>query len=266
MPWNASTSDKVPRKVNLEDIRASIDSALRNLAKQQGSLVIPIDLAEVCRVIGVEWEFRWMIPEGVTAIVDDKLKIFIRSNFSGEQLSEKRQRFTWAHEICHALLYDLSSKPPKPIEDSPNDRVLESLCQNGAGYLLMPPAEIKRLFNLSRPVASVDDVVLLSNRFGASYEVVIRRLKQESDCLRSDYALVLLRRRDGEDEIIASAHDIWLRTLLPEPTRGQAFAEWARSFLNESQQTRPDEWENGRTKVRIAPISRFLAIAEFRQA
>ena len=254
------------RKANLEDIRTSIDATLRSLAKEQGGLTLPIDLAAVCRIIGIEWEFRWMIPEGVTAVVDNKLKIFIRSNFSEEQVSEKRQRFTWAHEICHALLYDLSFTPPKPVQDAPNDMQLEFLCQNGAGYLLMPGTEIKRIFNLSRPVASIDDAVALNNHFGASYEVVIRRLKQESDCLRADYALVLLRSHNGVDEILGAAHDIWLKTFLSEPARGLAFADWAKPFLSQAAQTGPKEWEKGHTKMRIAPISRSLSIAEFKLA
>lgn len=255
-----------PRKANLEDLRASIEAMLRNLAKEKGGLTVPLDLAAVCRVIGVEWEFRWMIPEGVTAVVDDKLKIFIRSNFSEDQISDKRQRFTWAHEICHALLYDLSSTPPKPAQDTPKDAQLESLCQNGAGYLLMPGTEIKRIFNLSRPVASIDDAIVLSNQFGASYEVVIRRLKQESDCLRADYALVLLHSQNGADEILSAAHDVWLKTFLPEPTRGVLFADWAKPFMNQATQTGPNEWEKGRTRMRVAQISRHLSIAEFKPA
>jgi Zn-dependent peptidase ImmA (M78 family) len=89
-----------------------------------------------------------MIPEGVTAVIDDKLRIFIRNNFSEEDIIDKRQRFTWAHEICHALLYDLTAVPPKPAADTPKDAQLEALCQSSAGYLLMPTAEIKRMFNL----------------------------------------------------------------------------------------------------------------------
>lgn len=127
-----------------------------------------------------------MIPEGVTAVVDGKLKIFIRNNFSDEQMKDNRRRFTWAHEICHALLYDLSSSPPRAADDTPKDAALEWLCQNGAGYLLMPTSEIKRVFNLSRPVSSIDDVLALSEQFGASIEATIQRLKQESDCLRTD--------------------------------------------------------------------------------
>lgn len=256
----------MPRKAKLEDIRSSIDAVLRSLATQQGGgVTLPINLAEVCRIIGVDWEFRWMIPEGVTAIVDDRLKLFIRSNFSEEQVTDKRQRFTWAHEICHALLFDLSCTPPKPAEDAPKDAVLEFLCQNGAGYLLMPTSEMTRKFNLFRPVASIDDVITLSNDFDASYEVVIRRLKQESDCLRADYALILLRTRNGVDEIVASAHDIWLKTILPEPTIGQAFTDWAKSLLSMAQQTGPEQWENGHTKIRVAPLSRHLSVAELSQ-
>lgn len=254
------------RRANLEDVRASIDATLYRLAKEKGGLTIPIDLAAICRIVGVDYEFRWMIPEGVTGVVDDKLKIFIRNNFPEEQVSEKRQRFTWAHEICHALLYDLFSTPPKPAQDTPKGAQLESLCQNGAGYLLMPATEIKRIFNLSRPVASIDDVVELSNQFAASYEVVIRRLKQESACLRTDYALVLTRNNNGVDEVLSAAHDIWLKTFLQEPVRGQAFEDWAKPFLSQAMQTGPNEWEKSGVKMGLKRVSRYSMIVEIKQA
>ncbi len=253
------------RKANIDDLRNSIDASLTKLAEKQGGLKVPIDLAEVCRIIGVDWELRWMVPEGVTAIVENKLKIFIRSNFSEEQVADNRLRFTWAHEICHALLYELSSSPPRPAADTPKDAALEWLCQNGAGYLLMPTREIRRIFNLSRPISSINDVLLVSKEFGASIEATIRRLKQESDCLRAGYAIILIRNQNGEDEILGAAHDIWLNTFLPEVRRGSRFAEWSKPFMAGAAQIGPDEWEKGSVRMQVTPISRYLSAAEFRQ-
>ena len=253
------------RKASIDDLRNSIDASLAKLAAKQGGLKVPIDLAEVCGIIGVDWELRWMVPEGVTAVVGNKLKIFIRSNFSEEQIADNRLRFTWAHEICHALLYDLSSSPPKPAADTPKGAALEWLCQNGAGYLLMPTREIRRIFNLSRPLSSIDDVLWLSKEFGASIEATIRRLKQESDCLRAGYAIILIRNQNGEDEILSAAHDVWLKTLLPDFTRGTRFTECAKPFMSGAVQIGPDEWEKGSVRMRVAPISRYLSAAEFTQ-
>jgi hypothetical protein len=253
----------MPRQAsNLADLRNDIDAALERLSKANGDLPLPIDLAELCRIIGVEWEFRWMIPEGVTGVVEERLKIFLRSNFSEEGRSDVRQRFTWAHEICHALLYNIDSRPPKPRPDAPNGAALEGLCQRGAGYLLMPTSAVEKYFNFKNPLSTMADVTMLAETFGVSYEVVVRRLKEITRCLQASYALVLLRNEDGTDYIQAAAHDIWLETVVSAPVSGQAFAGWAKLLTDRCTQIGPDEWEGDDLSLKVRRVTRSLSIAE----
>jgi hypothetical protein len=251
-------------KATVADIRSSIDAALDRLSKRTSGLKLPVDLHEVCRTLEVEVEFKWMIPEGVTAVIGNKLRIFLRNNFSDEENLDNRERFTWAHEICHALLYDRTSTPPTPLEDAPKNAQLEMLCQRGAGYLLMPTPLITRMFSLAKPLSSVEDVVSLSSAFGASYEVVIRRLHEEKECMTTGYALVLLRDRQGGVSIEAAAHDVWLKTFLPSPQRGQNFSEWVKPFRDGALQVGPDQWEKGSVRLRLRELTRTLTIAELK--
>jgi hypothetical protein len=251
-------------KATVADMRSSIDAALDKLSKRTAGLRIPVDLNELCRTLDVEVEFKWMIPEGVTSVIGNNLRIYLRNNFSNEEKLDNRQRFTWAHEICHVLLYDRTSMPPIPLEDAPKHAQLEMLCQRGAGYLLMPTPSISRMFSLAKPLSSIDDVVALSTAFGASYEVVVRRLQEESECMTTGYALILLRDRQGGPFIEAAAHDVWLKTFLPSPQRGQNFSEWVKPFRDDAFQVGPNRWEKGSVKLQLRELARTLTIAELK--
>ncbi len=143
----------MPSRLSITDLRTRIDWILRKYTTVTGALTVPVDLASVCEQLGVVVEWRSMIPEGVTAIASGELRIFLQSNFRGDPRLRRRQRFTWAHEVCHALFYEGLPGNPRLMAGTPGGSVLEKACQQGAGYLLVPTVSLLKRTGRERPTS-----------------------------------------------------------------------------------------------------------------
>jgi hypothetical protein len=228
---------------------------------------VPVDLEAVCRVIGVSVERRPMVPEGVLCVAPTGLSICLQNNFDADTTQRRRQRFTWAHEICHALLFDDRELPPKPLEGAPSGEKLENLCHIGARALLMPPALLQRHHTRLNPVSSLEDVDKLAVSYDVSLDVVLRRL-HETDSLVSDgYALALIRLHNGLERVEAACFGAWLLQYLSPPAWGDQFGQWASPVLSGASQVAAGEWLNKRLGVRVVVSARSQKskLIEFRR-
>ena len=145
-----------------------------------------------------------------------------------------RDRFTLAHEIVHTFFFN-SASPPGKIEGYPRGRTLEDLCQYGARQLLLPEPLLKRQLTGGEPVSS-GLVCRIADYFGASPEVVIRRLDECGTIEHSGPSLLIAREMaDADDaEIIAAFIDPLLLTLRLRPEPYSSLSDWSAGMLDES--------------------------------
>ena len=99
-----------------------------------------------------------------------------------------RQRFTAAHEICHIIK---DAKDKQIVCYSNSDEYIEKFADSFAASLLMPKDELRK--QISERVGqnnelTLDDVLLISNYFGTSFESCFYRI-------RNTYPYVLKFRR-----------------------------------------------------------------------
>ena len=101
-------------RLTFESFAKKLDWALSKLGIKVSP---PVDLSALSEALGVTINFRPMVPEGVFDIVGGKLTLFLQNNFASNPAWHRRTRFTWAHELCHALMLDTSGGIPKPLEN-----------------------------------------------------------------------------------------------------------------------------------------------------
>jgi hypothetical protein len=230
------------RRLKFSDMKSRIDWALRQFSENSGTKVgVPIDLARLCECVGISVQWRLMIPEGVMAVESGRLTVYLQENFIDDSRMRTRQRFTWAHEICHALLYDDTGSGPKPMDGMPGGAALEQLCQQGAAHLLMPSESLESC--RKDPIASITAFDALAARFDVSAEAMLRRLHEADGTVAADYGIFLLRRVEDEYQVRASAYGSWLTPYLVRPALGERFEKWSGPLLNNSVQISPDSWE-----------------------
>jgi len=252
----------------LAKLRSRIDSLLLTLEKAEGDLVTPIDLDALSKLIGVGIEWRRMVPEGLTCATPEGLKIYLQSNFLEQPGVRVRQRFTWAHELCHALFYDLKVTPPKKQPSSPAGASLERLCQEGAAYLLVPDILLRRHFISLNPVQSIADIDRVMHDYGVSTDVAVRRIHQVGS-IQDGYAVLLLREAKGDTRIEAVCFGGWLRRFFFEiPEIGGSFRSWSANFMRNAIAVDGRTWKSALDGEDILLVrsrrSPFSEIAELR--
>ena len=172
-----------------------------------------------------------MVPEGITCATPDGLKIYLQSNFLEQPGIRVRQRFTWAHELCHTMFYDFKASPPKKHPRSPTAASLERLCQEGAAYLLVPELLLCRQFTPLNPVNSIADIDQVTHDYAVSTDVAMRRIHQAGN-IQDGYAALLLREANGDTRIEAVCFRGWLRRFFVEiPEIGSSFQAWCGNFM-----------------------------------
>ena len=213
----------------VSDLRSRIEWALSQLNCRDSPPAVPVDLAALCATLGIEVEWRWMIPEGVMVENAGKLRICLQSNFRDGQRITRRQRFTWAHEICHALFYDQTEGLARLMPGAPSRAALERMCQQGAGYLLIPSSDFAGACSREKPVPRPPTWMSCRSAIKSLPDVMLRRLHESGGSLLNDYAILLLRTREGHSRIDAAAFGPWLRAHIDAPEIGQAFDQSGRS-------------------------------------
>ena len=216
-----------------EFINSRVDWILGRNPKNLGP---PVDLEAVAQDAGINVRYIPMIPEGVFAIEKAQAVIYLQSNFTTESSARLRQRFTFAHEICHSLFYDFRRSPPSVLRGTPRGDGLESLCHHGAGQLLVPLEQLLTAVG-TEGVSNVDDILNLTRSFNVSLEVMIRRIAKVEQSRPADAAFVLAKRdSSGEWRVSAAALDrSSFRIFASEPKIGMPYQDWVQQ-LDEGRQ------------------------------
>jgi hypothetical protein len=178
-----------------------------------------------------------MIPRGGLATFGGGFDVFIRHQESRELSLEdadgiavlnRRQRFTFAHELAHTFFFRLDRQPPVAVESVPDYIELEDACDRAAAQILVPTTSLRR-FTRGREVMSPELAVEVSDRFSVSIAVALGRLSRLAE-FDSDPIGVLLVERNGapEHRISAMFFKTGLLPFLPRPKAHQSFLEWGR--------------------------------------
>jgi hypothetical protein len=100
-----------------------------------------------------------------------------------------RERFTFAHEISHTFFYDSELQSSR---SQPRKQLLESLCNQGAGCLLMPEFLVKNEMGTGGRLTSIEMALNIAAVARVSPTVAVRRLDEFESLKAEDYALIVL--------------------------------------------------------------------------
>jgi len=244
----------------LERIRAILAEA----AKASGPLRPPVDPCELAELFGVmSIERRPMIPEGVLVPQRGGFRMYLQSNFSLDGQTDARARFTVAHELGHALLYDLNAEVPVPLKGSPKGERLERLCNVAASEILVPESLIKNELQSAR-VASADEIFVLASRFRVSVEMMMRRLHELELTADDQFAAVLVdAARSGNASIRAACYGPLLLCNVSRPKIGSEFASWVLPLLSPTGTPNDCEWVHDAPSAKIAAKKVFRSPRSF---
>jgi hypothetical protein len=143
-----------------------------------------------------------------------------------------RQRFTLAHELGHTFFLDAVGKPLKP---RPNIKLLESLCNQAAQYLLLPEFLLKKEIGFGRQFDSIEMARDLASNGRVSPEVVLQRMDSLRDLKAPDYALFCLRRQsDGVLQTTGVCFDDAGFGTLQRPQAHSSLPAWVTTIVPEN--------------------------------
>ena len=154
--------------------------------------VYPINPFNLLNSLGVTYQFRNFDKlEGIYIVPDDEDDIPIVGINNNRLIT--RQRFTAAHEICHHV------KDKKDIycPIAGNKNSIEVFADKFAAELLMPISELERISNqyLENGFISFDNVILVSDYFGVSFEACVYKLAWKLNRISGDTAKAELKKR-----------------------------------------------------------------------
>lgn len=241
--------------LKFDDIKNRIDWAARKARTACALGRTPVDLEALCEQIGISVEWRKMVPEGVTSVSSSRVSIYLQSNFRDDPRFRRRLRFTFAHEICHALFHEGFPDKPRPLPGLPKGAALERICQQGAGYLLAPTELLPATFTLS----TARDFVQLAEDFDVSMDVVVRRVHQVNRLLPQDFAMLLLRNRGKKLCIDAAAFCSLPDSRLRKPEIGEDYVKWSEPIMTGATEIATNTWMKkvGVHQLELRRIPRF---------
>ena len=217
-------------------LTADLDTRLLGLLERLGASGPPTDLCKLARARQVRRVvLRNMIPRGGLAAVRDGFDLFIR-HVETRELSldderalaalDRRQRFTFAHELAHTFFFRLDHQPPVVVESVPKYIELEEACDRAAAHILVPTSSLRR-FVRGREAISPELVLEVSDQFSVSVDVSLRRLSALADFDSHPIGVLLAERRGApEHRISAMFFKAGLLPFLPKPMSHQTLLEW----------------------------------------
>ena len=234
---------------------------------RQDRTPLPVDLGRVCDQLGVKVEWRKMVPEAAVVVRPDGLLICLQDNFREDRRTPRRQRFTWAHEICHSLFFQLDKTPPCPFPGTPKGAILEKMCQRGAGRILLPQVLLEDLFGVSNQVESVGQLLEIAEQFEISPEVVLRRLSEQPEIFASHQGFLLLSPGVGSrfpQLIRFYGGGAWVTKEIPVPQVGQPLEDWLTSVNRTLKPVGNNRWITRSAEVEIS-VNRDVRDVNFLQ-
>jgi uncharacterized protein DUF955 len=129
------------------DPASSIQAYAEELVRGINTKNPPVRVSLVARSLGIDPHPIYHPPseqheEGRLDVVDGGIRIHLRSRYGRpphrNESGFQRMRFTYAHEVAHALFYDLLATPQRRIAPPARGREEEDLCNYAAGRFLVP--------------------------------------------------------------------------------------------------------------------------------
>src|SRR5438270_56385 len=104
------------------DAKEAISRYAAKLVESTGIRTPPVCMVKLAKMVGIDpWPVYELGTEGALKIVNGKLRIVLnrgRAILGARSSIGGRIRFTYAHEVAHALFYDLKSSPPVRLAPS----------------------------------------------------------------------------------------------------------------------------------------------------
>src|ERR1051326_8929591 len=139
------------------DARQTLCDHAEKLVQATGTNLPPVNILMLAKAIGiVPWPIYESGTEGAIKVIDSRARIVLRRLGKQHQTPfaiSGRTRFTYAHELGHALFYDLQSRPPIRLAPEGFHRLEEQLCNKVASRFIVPEfllqSELSSVFELS---------------------------------------------------------------------------------------------------------------------
>jgi hypothetical protein len=182
-----------PNPIN--GIQKHLDYLLRMTNQNE----LPVSLATIANEIGINNVpiYDKLLTVGNLILINGVFRISINRP-SGRPITLLtpnlgRYRFTYAHELVHALLCDLTSRPNQRIAPLPKTNEEETLCNNGARYLLIPPKILEMSIN-SESEFDARKVVYFARKAKVSIQVLLLQMGKENLFPNKKNSIYLLSR------------------------------------------------------------------------
>jgi len=172
------------------DAKQALCDHAEKLVQAAGITLPPVDMVKLAKAIGIDpWPIYEPGTEGAIKVIDGRIRIVLRRTSQNRQAPSAmvgRTRFTYAHELGHALFYDLQTRPPVRLAPEGFHRVEEQLCNKAASRFLIPEfllgSELSGISELS-PELLRD----LAHKFQTSVQTIAYRVAEAfSSRLQSD--------------------------------------------------------------------------------
>ena len=161
----------------LESVYNKVDSLLL----EAGANKFPVNLTAIAKLIGINPTplYRNQPFDGSLIIQDNEMRISLKRK------SEKppdikspdlpRMRFSYAHELIHCLAFDMSTLPPIRRSPEPSGKEEESICNEGASRLLLPPDLLRQSF-INESGNNADKIIKISSIALVSLHTLVLQL------------------------------------------------------------------------------------------
>jgi hypothetical protein len=152
------------------------------LVQATGTNLPPVNILMLAKAIGIDpWPIYESGTEGAIKVIGGRARIVLRRLGKHQQTPfaiRGRTRFTYAHELGHALFYDLQSRPPIRLAPEGFHRLEEQLCNKVASRFIVPQfllqSELSSVFELSPEL--IRD---LARRFQTSFQAMVYRVAED---------------------------------------------------------------------------------------
>lgn len=176
----------------LNDTPQKLAQKIITKLSEEGPLTIPIDPFKLLARFGVFYQFREFDKlEGIYLVPKNKDDVAVVGINTKRPI--ERQRFTAAHELCHHIKDREDQLCPMRGTKS----AIEKYADEFAAELLMPDNEFRREANklISDGFVSFDNALLLSVKFGVSFEACVFRLAYKCRLIEGDTAAKTIKSR-----------------------------------------------------------------------
>lgn len=133
--------------------KEAIALAVYGLLQKYNQKELPVKLSGIAEGIGINPQpiYQMQTPFGQIISLQNEFRIALKMKTEKPPSiywhGYPKLKFAYAHELIHCLFYDLSKKPPERIAPKAKNNEEETLCNYGAGLLILPPHLVREYIN-----------------------------------------------------------------------------------------------------------------------